>query len=267
MFSGTPFYHASVRRYVAAFGAVFQNVKIDRESADGTILKTISVPLSYGPKAKRTNIKDGRNDRGVSQILPRMSFSLDNMVLDTNRKTNKLNKHKHSHPVGTDKNWSFSRVPYVFSFRLALKAKSMEDMLRMVEPMMAYFDPSITINIEDIDQTKLDINQNIEIKLTGIEKNDDWDGDIEDTRIIEWVLDFELYGFVYKRISTDPIILTVNITDWDEALQRATQVLTSAVYKTNGNEYVEYDNDLYTEVQRDLFDAAGSSNANRWGLE
>lgn len=268
MFAGDPFYHASTRRYVAMFGSLFQNIVIERKASDGTVIKQIPVPLIYGPKAKYTTINDGREDTGIAKILPRMNFALGSPRVDTERQTNRLNKIKHSqHKADNTLNWSFGRVPYIFPFELNIKTKSMEDMLRIVEPILAYFDPSIYINVEDIDPVDLDVKQHVEIRLTEVNTTDSYDNDIEEPRIVEWRLGFELFGYLYKRVSNSKIILSVDITDWDAALQQASTVYVTANLHTNTLEAISFGNDLYTAVQRDLFTTAGSDNRNLWGVE
>ena len=46
------FYHASIRKLVVAFGSLFDEIYISRTQEDGTEIKKIKVPISYGPKEK-----------------------------------------------------------------------------------------------------------------------------------------------------------------------------------------------------------------------
>ena len=43
---GTQFYHSTIRKYVIAFGNIFNNIVVQRENHT----QSIAVPIAYGPK-------------------------------------------------------------------------------------------------------------------------------------------------------------------------------------------------------------------------
>ncbi len=47
---GNHFYHSTMRKAVAVFGTIFNNINVIRTKSDGTVLNQIKVPLAYGPK-------------------------------------------------------------------------------------------------------------------------------------------------------------------------------------------------------------------------
>ena len=49
---GDHFYHATMRKSVAVFGTLFNNIKVVRKKAGGGVLNQVKVPLAYGPKQK-----------------------------------------------------------------------------------------------------------------------------------------------------------------------------------------------------------------------
>lgn len=51
MFNGH-FYHATMRKSVAVFGTLFNNISVIRKDGNGNVLNQIKVPLAYGPKQK-----------------------------------------------------------------------------------------------------------------------------------------------------------------------------------------------------------------------
>ena len=75
---GNPhFYRGTIRNYVIAFGSMFNDVQIKRTNAAGAVLKTIDVPLAYGPIQKyltRINMLDDGGNAAI--VLPRMSFEI-----------------------------------------------------------------------------------------------------------------------------------------------------------------------------------------------
>ena len=49
---GSHFYHATIRKSVAVFGTLFNNISVIRKDGSGGILNQVKVPLAYGPKQK-----------------------------------------------------------------------------------------------------------------------------------------------------------------------------------------------------------------------
>ena len=83
---GTHFYHQKVRKCVAIFGALFNNLYVVRKVSSGASISQIKVPLSYAPKEKfleriREN-PDLDNDTKVAIKLPRMSFEISSLADD-----------------------------------------------------------------------------------------------------------------------------------------------------------------------------------------
>ena len=42
------FYHAAIRRTIAAFGSIFNDLKVVRKDGDGEVKNITRVPLAYG---------------------------------------------------------------------------------------------------------------------------------------------------------------------------------------------------------------------------
>ena len=49
---GSTFYHQTIRKYVAAFGTIFNDINVERKNSAGAVLERIKVPLAYGPRQK-----------------------------------------------------------------------------------------------------------------------------------------------------------------------------------------------------------------------
>ena len=49
---GSTFYHQTIRKYVAVFGTLFNDINIERKNSSGTVVERLKVPLAYGPKQK-----------------------------------------------------------------------------------------------------------------------------------------------------------------------------------------------------------------------
>ena len=91
---GNHFYHKKVRKCVAMFGTLFNNLYVIRLNSSGASTSQIKVPLSYGPKRKfieRINEQpDLTTSSKVAIKLPRMSFEITNFSYDANRQLQKI---------------------------------------------------------------------------------------------------------------------------------------------------------------------------------
>ena len=109
MLSGKHFYNQTLRKAVAVFGTVFNNISIKRHNS-----VTERVPISYGPRQKflARIEQESRTDETVAIKLPRMAFNITDVSYDSTIKLNKLNK-KFLSENGTDKSYVYQSVPYI----------------------------------------------------------------------------------------------------------------------------------------------------------
>ena len=85
---GSHFYHATVRKSVAVFGTLFNNITVARKKGDGSLINQQKVPLAYGPKQKFLSRLDSQTgqDASVAIKLPRMAFEITSIEQDLNKK-------------------------------------------------------------------------------------------------------------------------------------------------------------------------------------
>ena len=90
---GSHFYHATVRKSVAVFGTLFNNITVIRKDGSGGILNQVKVPLAYGPKQKfLARLNEDLDNQSLALKMPRMAFEITNIDIDLNQKQNKRNK-------------------------------------------------------------------------------------------------------------------------------------------------------------------------------
>ena len=171
---GATFYHSLIRKYTTMVGTLFNDIKIERESeSDPTNNQLIQVPLVYSPKEKvlaRYN-QDPNIDREFSVILPMISFELLDVRYDVERKTNQLNKIVALDATNPNKKkYQYNKVPYNFKFRVSVYVKNTEDGTRIVEQILPYFSPDISLTAELVPE--MNIVLDIPIVLDGIELYD-----------------------------------------------------------------------------------------------
>ena len=86
---GNHYYHARIRKAVASFGRIFNDIYIIRKKSDGTVLQTMKVPIAYAPRSKYLErIRENQsleNDTKVAIKLPRLSFEITGINYDAQR--------------------------------------------------------------------------------------------------------------------------------------------------------------------------------------
>jgi len=210
MLSHPIFTHHITRKFVVAFGSLFNDIWIERRvKSTEELQKNILIPLSYAPKEKwLVKIKQDPNltRERLAIIMPRISFNLTNMSYDPDRKlqstiTNQM-------PVSnTQKNIQYVPVPYDFNFSVYVLADNMEDGLQIVEQILPFFTPEFTLTINIMEE--LGIKQDVPVILNSSNIEDNFDTDFDDKRMIVWTLDFTLKGYVYGPVREQGIIRRV----------------------------------------------------------
>jgi hypothetical protein len=208
------FYHQRLRKSVAIFGTLFNNMYVIRKDASGKTISQVKVPLSYAPRAKyleriRENA-DLNNDTKIAIKLPRMSFEIIALTYDGERKLPKLNAYQKGID-NTSRSKFFTPAPYAISFQLNIYAKSQDDALQLVEQILPYFNPQYTMTIKPFTENET-IKEDVPITLQSVSFSDDYDGTLEARRTIVYTLDFLMGINFYGPINGYGIIRTVDTT-------------------------------------------------------
>jgi hypothetical protein len=206
---GTYFYHQRIRKSVALFGRLFNNIYIMRTVANGDGNSTIKVPLSYAPKRKfmerLLENPDLDTDAKVAVKLPRMSFEITSINYDPTRQLTKTNNINFAGTAGTNRTKIYSPTPYNIGFQLNIYAKNQDDALQVVEQILPFFNPQYNITIKPLDGFD-SIKEDIPVVINSVTFSDDYEGAMEQRRTIIYTLDFEMKINFYGATDTGNII-------------------------------------------------------------
>lgn len=214
---GTYFYHSHIRKTVAVFGTLFNDISVHRKDASGGVISYVKVPLSYGPKQKfltRLFEEPDLNAPEVAIRLPRMSFEITGMQYDTSVKLNKMNTL--AKPDIHGQNTIRNPVPYILNFQLSVYAKNQDDALQVVEQILPMFNPEYVVTLKEIPE--LDIKRDIPIVLQSVTYSDDYEGDFTSRRVLIYTLEFTMKTFFYGPIKQNQAIIkdaNVNVKNMD----------------------------------------------------
>ena len=204
------FSNRQLRRYLLAFGSFFDSIFVTRDEA-GVEKQRILVPLQYGPKEKWLIriTQDPTLDRGVSQIVPRLSYEMTGLAYDGSRKVNTLNQLKFATSELTKLSRTYAGVPYNLTLSLSALVKFQEDGFQIVEQILPFFTPDLTFTIQTIPD--IGLKEQIPLTLQSVTHTDNYEGNFETRRIIIWDLTFTMKVFFYGPTKTQARIEEVEV--------------------------------------------------------
>ena len=214
---GQQFYHETIRKMVVSFGTIFNNIQIVRKNNAGATIQAMKVPLAYGPKAKfLTRIReDASLNKATAITLPRLAFEISSISYDSSRKLNRVTRIKKTSGKGNTKlDSQFMPVPYNIDFSLFVMSKSGDDALQIIEQILPFFQPEYTITVND----NLDMKQkrDVPIVLTGIDYEDNYEGDFITRRAIIYTLSFTAKFYLYGPVTKQSIIKSVQVDQYTD---------------------------------------------------
>lgn len=244
MLTQTRFYFATQRKLIVSFGALFDNIYISRFSipgGQGTVLKSIKVPVSYGPAQKWIKMAaEGRRDptkTKLKNILPRISYEMLSPIYDPTRKLPTMGNYVSINPDNTMKLLSqLNPVPYDFDFNLFIVTKNLDDGFQIQEQILPNFTPSFNLRLKEIPE--LQLIHDIPVIFKGMTHEDSYEGQFTEDRVITWTLAFKVKAYLFPVITDQNIIKMVIATLYpDEEMQDpSSAVITVQVDPISANE-------------------------------
>ena len=203
---GTYFYHQTSRKMVVAFGSLFNTIEVRRTNSAGSVVDTIKVPLSYGPKEKfLTRISADPNlNPSIALTVPRMGFELTAMTYDGVRKLNTMGRNVKTGTTGLKK--QFNPVPYNWDFSLYVYVKNAEDGTQILEQILPFFTPEFTVTMNLV--SSMSEKRDIPLVLNSVTSEDTYEGDFASRRSIIWTLSFMMKGFLYPDVADNAKVIT-----------------------------------------------------------
>ncbi len=203
---GTYFYHQISRKMVVAFGSLFNTIEVRRTNSAGSVVDTIKVPLSYGPREKfLTRISADPNlNPSIALTVPRMGFELTSMTYDGVRKLNTMGRNVKKGTTGLKK--QFNPVPYNWDFSLYVYVKNAEDGTQILEQVLPFFTPEFTVTMNLV--SSMSEKRDIPLVLNSVTSEDTYEGDFASRRSIIWTLSFLMKGFLYPNVADNAKIIT-----------------------------------------------------------
>jgi hypothetical protein len=210
MLGNAPFYNRTIRKIVVAFGTVFNDIYVVRYTKDGVTAKeTIKVPLNWGAKEKYVTriTSDPSLTKSIATTLPRISFDMTGMSYDSSRKLPTTVRNFSANNPTTVKT-QFVPVPYNFDFSLSIYVRNTEDGTQILEQILPFFTPDFSVTVDFI--PSMEPKYDMPIILNSVSNEVDYEGDMMDTRMIIWNLEFTAKGHIWPPVKTGKVITSAN---------------------------------------------------------
>ena len=203
---GTTYYHETIRKYVAVFGTLFNDINIQRRNSAGAIVEQIKVPITYEARDKLIlRTRAGVADGSVSATLPRMGFVMNGITYDGTRKLNTVGQVYAANTAASSSTLlkQYNPVPYNFDFVLTAMVDSSEDGAQIFEQIVPFFTPEFTVSVTLIS------SMNIAIKLNSTSTEDSYEGELTVMREIIWTFNFVMKGYIYPDVKSGSVTKSV----------------------------------------------------------
>ena len=155
---GDQYYNGVIRKYVIAFGSLFNDIVIQRRNTAGQRIQSIQVPIAYGPKEKfLVRLRADPNlSQQVALTLPRMGFEITALTYNGARKLSSSLRNVAINSADNNKVKSqYVPVPYDITFALSIMCKNADDGAQILEQIVPYFRPEFTLNIRLIPELNI----------------------------------------------------------------------------------------------------------------
>jgi hypothetical protein len=187
---GKPFYNGHIRKFLAAFASLFSDIKIATINENGYIVHATTVPIKYAGLDK-TLIQDTPDRQPYNEIFPRMSFEFIGIGMNSDAR---INQHNVIQGIR-------SPAPYTIETALYILARDMNDVFQIIEQIIPFFNPTLTISMMNTPIKNQSID--VPITLTAVSLDDSYEGEESDPRRIEVTLNFSSTINFYSNVGSN----------------------------------------------------------------
>lgn len=204
---GQQYYHGAIRKYIIAFGNLFNDIYVQRLNSSGVRIQTLAVPLAYGPKEKWLVrlVQDPNLDQDVAITLPRMGFEIVSMTYAPARKLSSTLKNVRLKTSDYNRiETQYVPVPYDINILLSVFVRNADDGAQIIEQIVPYFRPEFTTNVRLIPEMNIVIDTPVVLQDISIE--DTYEGDFDTRRALIYNLNFSIKAYLYGPVTNSGII-------------------------------------------------------------
>ena len=208
MLASNHFYNQTLKKSVAVFGTIFNNLRVVKH---GGVEER--VPIAYGPREKflARLVQTSRQDDTIAIKVPRLSFEITDLSYDAGASLNKMNKMSYpSSGSTTSRDILNQSVPYTLTMELNIISKTQDEALQIVEQILPTFSPEYTVAITDMHGPGSSCD--VPITLNSVSIPNQYEGDFVERRVVIYTLTFTM-KIRFVGVSTPKPIIRISIAD------------------------------------------------------
>ena len=182
VFTNNYSYHQSVKRFIIAFGNLFAGIGIEKHEKDGSVRGTRTVPIAACPRNKWVSRQFEQPDLMAPQVeisLPRITFEMVEIKYAPERKIGFQGAYVLGNQDGK-RTKIFNPAPWDAMFNLYTYTKDQTDSLQIMEQILPFFQPSLTLNYEVLPEFQ--VKKDVPITLMNVQSQDTYAGSPEEYR-------------------------------------------------------------------------------------
>lgn len=198
VFEHNHYYHQQVKRMIIAFGELFTGISIKKQEKSGKKYQEYPVPVAYAPKNKWVSRTTEQPDLMAPQVeitLPRITFEMAQMRYAPERKIG-FNGAYVVGNIGGVRSKLFSPAPWDVTFNMYSYTKDQTDSLQILEQILPYFQPFMTLNYEVLPEYQ--IKKDVPVTLIDTSIEDSYEGSPDNMRQVIQTFSFnfqlDLFG-------------------------------------------------------------------------
>lgn len=202
------YYPRTTYGLVVAFQNLFNDLTIKRYDNNYVEVKEIEVPIEFGPMDKKFKFKTEKEagERYYLQ-LPRIAVTIGSMNYASDRT---VGANEMRSWIKTDDQGSLEALyndivptPYDITFNVKIRTESFEDFSQVIEQILPYFNPSLTLRVREFPTLGDDfiIERDINCVMSGVTAPEfSEDQGPEDVRFVDGSIIFTAQANFYKRL-------------------------------------------------------------------
>lgn len=187
------FYHATTRKLITIFGALFNEMEIELDPSK----PKYKVPLHFATRDRFLTILEEKLDKYSTTSHKNtvwMAFAFTGMSYATERALPNTYKLK----ALEEKDYMLNRVPYDLQFELYISTKHLEQSFMIVEQILPIFKPDYNVKVNEIEG--FDLDTDISISLDSVQPELENEGQVKEQRKIFWTLSFTMKAYYYPKV-------------------------------------------------------------------
>ena len=209
------FYKKELRNVTIALLDMFNGITVQRRNANGQLVKTINVPIKFGPGEKYHLFQTGRESgRKLYPSVPSILLELTSIDYDSERATsvNELRQFYDQMTITSSSDMFWSDVqpaPYNFSYNLMIRTESMDDFAQIVENIHPSFNPTNMLRVKEFSFCNIERDLKVSIGSTSISYPTEMNE--EDHRYIDATIPVTVNAFFYRPILESDLIKYIKV--------------------------------------------------------